>query len=93
MANLIFRKLSKPRSMKSVVNYLFQVRTLSNFRFFGLTISLKAATDAKMQDRIRQIVQRYLTRDVRLLNLAFEPHERRWWFSAKLTEVKYQGVV
>ncbi|KAL8742601.1 MAG: hypothetical protein Q9190_004941 [Brigantiaea leucoxantha] len=53
---------------------------------------ISTATDAKMQDSIRQIVQRYLTRDVQLLNLAFEPHERRWWFSAKLTEVKYQGV-
>ncbi|KAI4166553.1 MAG: hypothetical protein LQ343_007955 [Gyalolechia ehrenbergii] len=52
-----------------------------------------AATDAKMQDQIRGIVQRHLVKGVRIVHLAFEPYERRWWYTARLNEVRHQGVV
>lgn len=92
MASLIYRDSYRPKSKRNVANCLFRVCISTAIRRDTAKLAL-AATDAKMQDEIRGIVQRYLVKGVRIVHLAFEPYERRWWYTARLTEVKHQGVV
>ncbi|KAL8778199.1 MAG: hypothetical protein Q9194_002135 [Teloschistes cf. exilis] len=54
---------------------------------------ITTATNAMLQEKIQETVCRYLVEDVELVHLAFQPHEKRWWFSARPAEVGFQGVV
>ncbi|KAI4275098.1 MAG: hypothetical protein LQ337_003470 [Flavoplaca oasis] len=56
-------------------------------------LMITTATNGKLRDKIRNAVCEYMVEDVKLVHLDFQPREKRWWFSARPTEVKYQGVV
>jgi len=46
-----------------------------------------------MQDQIQALVTRHLSRDVRLVHLAFRPREHQGFWTPKRLEVRHQGLV
>ena len=45
-----------------------------------------------MQDRVQEIAQNYVDKEVRLMHLAFAPREYQGFWSPKQPDVGFEGV-
>lgn len=52
-----------------------------------------ASVESAMQDQIQRLVRIHPDKDVKLMHLAFRPREHRSFWSPKVPEVKFVGVV
>lgn len=60
---------------------------------FSLLIFVTASVESDLQDRIQSSVKKNFNKDVRLIHLNFQPRENYTFWSPKLADVNYQGVV
>ncbi|KAL6714261.1 hypothetical protein ACLMJK_007684 [Lecanora helva] len=54
---------------------------------------IMTSTGSDMQEQIQRSTQKYLDREVKLTHLAFQPRSYRSFWSPRLPEVNYKGVV